>query len=85
MTGRAVRRPELAGLAVATAQYAGRHRRLEVVAVVNALALAGMGAVVGGWFGWALGSAVLAPATVMLAMAMNAGRAEAANRALLEG
>lgn len=85
MRGRAVRQPELAGLAVSAAQYAGAHRWMAIVGALGASVLAGLVGLRWGWIGWALGSVVLAPALATLSMAMNAARAEAANRALLEG
>lgn len=84
LTGRAVGRRELAGLAVSTAQYARGHRWMGIVATLCAVSVALLLGSVLGWLGWALGAAVLAPAAAILGMGINAARAEAANRALLD-
>lgn len=55
------------------------------VAMLTAVPMAFLLGFVLGGIGWAMGAAVLAPAAAVLGMGMNAARAEAANRALLDG
>ena len=85
MRGRAVRSPELAGLAVAAAADQRRRWKLSVVSVLGVLSFflvvvsTGAPAIV-----YVMSSPMLVISLLPLVGALNAARAEAANRALLE-
>lgn len=86
LTGGAVKRRDLAGLAVATARYCQRYRWVPLFGLACALFLCGLlYSADRSWGDVVFGLPVLAIMTALVVTAVNAPKAEAANRALLDG